>query len=120
MRVFIFSLLIIGTFQCHDDDSNITRNVCTTTGSHEDIKWFAELKSSMECAYCETSIIQGTYAGQDVIFAALTDPLCDGIDTPTLYTCDGIELRSFSTSLIDQQDLRENLTRDTVLYRCKP
>lgn len=68
---------------------------------------------------CETSIIKGTYEGQIVFFIAVTDPVCNGVDMPTLYSCGGDEIRTFTSSPADQKELREKLIRDSVLYRCK-
>ncbi|HPH47326.1 MAG TPA: hypothetical protein PKU83_09965 [Chryseolinea sp.] len=49
----------------------------------------------------------------------LTDSVCNGIDTPTLYNCEGVEVGTFTTSEADQNDLTENVIRDNILYRCK-
>ncbi len=68
---------------------------------------------------CETSIIKGTYYNETVIFIALTDPLCDGIDRPTLYCCDGTAIKTFTSSAADQKELTEKVTLDEVSYRCK-
>jgi hypothetical protein len=118
MRIFIVLVLLILTVSC-SNDKNVDTNVCTTTGSIDDVPWIAGLKKSMTNCSCESSIIKGRYDNQTVIFIALTDPLCDGIDTPTLYNCEGIEIRSFTNSAADQKELFDKVTRDSVLYRCK-
>jgi hypothetical protein len=118
MRIFIVLMMLILTVSC-SDDKNVDTNVCTTTGSIDNVSWIAGLKKTMTNCSCEISIIKGTYEGQTVIFIALTDPLCDGIDTPTLYNCEGKEMRSFTDSAADQKELFDKVTRDSVLYRCK-
>lgn len=121
IRKFIFVasiILIVCSVSCNDD-KNVNANACNATGSIDNVPWIVDLKKSMTNCTCEVSIIKGTYEGQTVIFIALTDPLCDGIDTPTLYNCNGKEIRSFTDSASDQKELRDNVTRDSVIYRCK-
>lgn len=90
MKIFILliSVAIILTFSCKDDKC-IETNVCNLTGPIDEVPWIAELKKTMTKCSCEISLIKGTYNGQVVIFIAFTDPLCDGINTPTLYNCEG-------------------------------
>ena len=116
--VFVTSVILtMGAAGC--TDHKFDTNACTSADSIEGVVWIEELKESMTNCTCEISIIKGTYEGQAVIFIALTDPVCNGIDTPTLYNCEGKEVRSFTTSAADQKELREKVTRDTVMYRCK-
>ena len=110
-------MLTLSSFSCNDDKKDDT-NACTAS-EPMDVPWIAQLKGSMTNCTCEISIIKGTYEGQTVFFIALTDPVCDGIDTPTLYSCHGKPIRSFTNSTSDQKELREKVTRDTVIYRCK-
>lgn len=120
MRKFVFIMSIIltlGTVRCSDDQ--VETNACASSDPIGDVPWIAELKKSMTNCACEISLIKGTYQGQTVFFIALTDPLCNGIDTPTLYNCEGKKVREFSDSIVDQNDLRDNVTRDHVVYRCK-
>jgi len=121
MRKIIGVMLItltIGSVSCNDEDKLAT-NACTPTVSIDDVPWIAALKKTMTNCTCEISIIKGTYQGQTVIFIALTDPSCDGIDTPVLYNCVGNEIKTFTDSPSDQKELHDNVTRDSVLYRCK-
>ncbi len=118
MKFFATLLLPLLIVSCNDDKKSNT-NACNSTESIDKVQWLEELKESMTDCSCERSIIQGTYQSQTVFFIALTDPLCNGIDTPTLYNCEGIEVRAFTTSQSDQEDLSENVARDTVLYQCK-
>jgi len=76
-----------------------------------------EMKKSLTNCQCEISIIKGTYNSQLVYFIALTDPICDGINAPTLYDINGKVVRSFTMN--DYHDFYNNVTLDKVLYRCK-
>lgn len=121
MKRIIFAISIILTFgsvSC-SDDQKIDSNACKVTESIDNVPWLVELKKSMTNCTCEISIIKGTYNRQTVIFIAITDPVCNNINTPTLYNCEGKEIRSFTTSTTDQKELRDNVTWDSVLYRCK-
>jgi hypothetical protein len=121
MTKHIFALSIILTAistSCHDD-KKLAINACTPDISIDDVPWLMQLKKTLTNCTCEMSIIKGTYLGQTVFFTGLTDPTCDGIDTPTLYGCEGNEIRSFTTSRPDQEELHDKVTRDGVLYRCK-
>jgi hypothetical protein len=75
------------------------------------------METSLINCMCEISLIRGTYNNQTVYFTALTDPACDGIDTPTLYDSNGKIVRIFTMN--DYQEFYEKVTRDSVLYRCK-
>src|SRR5687767_5941401 len=100
MRNSIFLITIIVLANCSDDK---TINACNSPAPL-DIPWLAELKESMtNCSPCELSIFKGTFEGTTVIFIATTDSRCNTIETPTLYNCEGIEIRSFTDSATDQQ-----------------
>jgi len=111
-------ILALGSVSC-TDDQKIESKVCKATESIDNVPWIVELKKSITNCQCEISIIKGTYNGQTVIFVAITDPVCNSINTPTLYNCEGKEIRSFTSSTTDQKELRDNVTWDSVLYRCK-
>ena len=121
MRKFIFASLIIltiGSLSC-TEEKNVESNACTTTESIDKVPWIADLKKSMTNCTCEFSLVKGTYKGETVFFIILTDPRCDGIDTPTLYNCNGQAIKSFTDSASDQKELNDNVTKDSILYRCK-
>ena len=118
MKFFIPLLLLLLIIGC-DNDEKPSTNACNATTPVDEIDWLLALKQSMTNCSCEISIIEGMYHSQTVFFIALTDPLCDGINTPTLYNCEGIGIKTFTTSEDDQTDLADNVTRDSVLYRCK-
>ena len=119
MKTAILTLMIsVVLLSCDKDENDIdTQNACNSDNPIEDISWIIEIKNSLTDCSCEISIIQGTYNGQTVFFTALTDPLCDGIDTPTLFDCNGNAIRTFTMD--DYQDFYNNVSRDKVLYRCK-
>jgi hypothetical protein len=90
---------------------------CISDNPIEDFAWLKEMKNSLTQCDCEVSIIQGTYNNQTVFFTALTDVLCDGINIPTLFDCDGKIVRVFTIG--DYRSFNDLVTRDKVLYRCK-
>ena len=95
----------------------ITTTECISNNPTEDFAWLKAIKNTMTNCNCEISIIQGTYNNQTVFFTALTDALCDGINIPTLYDCEGKVVRVFTSA--DYRDFNDQVTRDKVLYRCK-
>lgn len=117
MKNLCIAFTILLFVSCDDNDDR--SQTCTFNDSIDSYPWIVELKHTMTNCSCELSIIQGTYRQQTVLFIALTDPLCNGIDTPILYNCEGQPIKSFSSSASDQKELTDNVTRDKVLYRCK-
>jgi hypothetical protein len=81
--------------------------------------WFWELKNGLTNCICEISIIQAAYQHQTVFYTAVTDPLCNGVNTPTLLNCEGEIVKTFTLSETDQKDFYENVIDKKVLYRCK-
>ena len=122
MKISVFMLSIILAVLvsscCHEVEP-MQKNACTGEFEPDEIGWITNLKNSMTNCTCEMSLFKGTYQGETVFFIELTDPVCDGINTPTLYSCTGEEIRTFTTSLADQKDLYEDVTRDDVVYSCK-
>lgn len=114
---FLPLVVTLALFSCNDlnNDTEGT-NACTADDPME-ISWIKDLQNTLTDCTCEISVIRGTYDGQTVFFTALTDPLCDGIDTPTLYDCNGDIVRTFTWD--DYQEFYSEVTRDEVLYRCK-
>lgn len=117
MKYCFLLVALLLAVSCDDNDDHGKK--CTFDDSIDSYPWIMELKNSMTNCTCEISIIQGTYRQQTVVFMALTDPLCNGIDTPILYDCDGRPIKSFSNTASDQKELTDKVTRDKVLYRCK-
>jgi len=111
--IFIMSLLILNS--CLYD--KLPKTECISDNPIEDFAWLKAIKSTMTNCGCEISIIQGTYNNQTVFFTALTDALCDGINMPTLYDCEGKVVRIFNST--DYREFYDQVTRDKVLYRCK-
>jgi len=113
----LFVILFAALLSCSKDGNDCTtQNACETDNPLE-VDWIKEIKNSMQNCVCEISIIQGTYQEQTVFFVALTDPLCDGIDIPTLYNCEGVAVKTFTMD--DYLEFYSDVTRDKVLYRCK-
>jgi len=118
MRAIVFLLFAIVIISCQDD-REAQNTVCTDIESIEQTPWLVELKNSITNCSCEVSIIKGEYERQTVFFVALTDPLCNGINSPSLFNCEGKVVRSFTSAAEDQKELADKVTIDTILYRCK-
>lgn len=118
MKFKILSVTLFFALLSCDKDENETsnQNACDTNNPLE-IEWVIQIKNSMQNCICEISIIRGTYNGQTVFFTAITDPLCDGIDIPTLYNCEGVAIKTYTID--DYKEFYNEVSRDTVLYRCK-
>jgi hypothetical protein len=121
MRIIISVLLITYVILsgCTDEDHDLeTQNACNSDNPIENVTWIKNMKNSLTNCTLELSIIKGTYEGQTVFFTGITDGLFDGIYAPSvLYDCNGELVRTFTID--DFQDFYGNVTRDTVLYRCK-
>jgi len=118
MRIFVLLVMIFLMVSC-DDDQNTDTKECAWIGSADEVQWYAALKESITNCTCETSIIKGTYYHQTVFWIAITDPLCNSVNTPTLYNCEGKAIRTFTLSVTDQQEFWDKVKLDSVLYRCK-
>ena len=110
---FALSLLILNG--CHYD--KMAKTECNSDNPVEDFAWLKAMKNTMTNCSCEISIIQGTYNNQTVFFMAGTDPLCNGINMPTIFDCEGKVVRIFTIN--DYLSFNDLVTRDKVLYRCK-
>ena len=117
MEKYTVFLLLLLTACCAEESPY--PSPCPTTNTYDQFPWIADLKSSLTHCSCEFSIVKGTYQGQIVIYVLLTDPLCDGINTPTLFDCDGTPIRSFTSSMADQKEFYEQVKLGVILYRCK-
>jgi hypothetical protein len=62
------------------------------------------------------SVIQGTYNKQTVFYTAMTDPLCDGGGSYTIFNCKGESIKSYA---VGDQTFFNEITDRKVLYRCK-
>lgn len=115
MRIRILSFLILLVLAgCNDSPET---NACTEIGTN--IPWLNNLKNSIKNCTCQTSVVRGTYNNQTVFYITITDPACNFAGTPTLYTCEGEKVKDFTISLIDQQDMIDNLQINEILYTCK-
>jgi hypothetical protein len=116
MRTFIFLAFIIAALGCK---KNVDSNACNSKNSIHDIPWIVELKNSITNCSCKTSVIKGTFEGKTVFYIGVNDPICNGINTPTLFNCEGKAIRTFTSSEDDQNELRSKLKAEEVLYTCR-
>ena len=104
MRNTLFLMLTMIVLSCAEDTV-----ICKT---NEDVssEWFTDLKNSLTNCSCELSIIRARYQNQTVYYTALTDPLCNGVNTPVLLNDEGKVIKTFTQSPEDQEDFNENVT----------
>jgi hypothetical protein len=89
---------------------------CECNDPLTDLSWLRQVKNSLTNCFCETSIIQASYNKQTVFYLAMTDPLCDGIQTYVLLDCTGNTVKSYQSG---DQAMDGRVTNLKVLYRCK-
>lgn len=111
-KIFIAFVLII-IFSCQKE----TQNACKSSNPIDDVTWIKAIKNSLTNCTCEISIIEGTYDNKTIFYTQLTDPVCNGIFSATLFDCNGKVVRIFKQS--DYDDFFNLVTRNKVLYRCK-
>jgi hypothetical protein len=119
MRIIPFFILFILTVSCHKEKA-IETNLCAEGSTIDNISWIANIKRAMgSCSVCERSIVRATYRQQVVFFETITAADCDYANTPTLYSCDGKVVRTFTLSATDQQEFIDDVKRDAIVYVCK-
>lgn len=106
-------LLLVGCSK----DSNDNKQICNLADPLNELAWLKEIKNSLTNCSCQISILQATYDGQTVFYTAMTDPLCDGVQTYTLYNCDGKVVEVILSDKI--QAFQTKVTDVKNLYRCK-
>lgn len=115
-RTCLILLTIIIISSCAKDDK-ANKSSCDLNNPIEELAWLKEVKSSLTNCTCEMSIIQATYSNQSVFYIAMTDPLCDGIQSVSLLDCEGKVVKNFTNE--EYLAAGDNLTNIKVLYRCK-
>lgn len=115
-RICMILLAIFFIASCGKDE-NAGKTTCELSDPIEELPWLKEIKNSLTNCSCEISILQATYKNQTVFYTAMTDPLCDGVQTIILLDCEGKVIRSIPND--DIQSFHENATNIKALYRCK-
>lgn len=115
-RTLIILITIFIVASCGKDE-NTGKSTCDLADPIEELPWLKEIKNSLTNCSCEISILQATYKNQTVFYTAMTDPLCDGVQTITLLDCEGKVIRSIAND--DIPSFHENATNIKALYRCK-
>lgn len=93
------------------------KQICNLADPINELPWLKEIKNSLTNCSCEMSIIQATYKEQTIFYTKMTDLLCDGIETYTLYNCEGkvIEVIPFNEIL----NFNKKISEIKNLYRCQ-
>jgi sulfur transfer protein SufE len=98
-------------------DENASKTTCDLTNPIEELQWLKEIKNSLTNCSCEMSILQGTYDDQTVFYVAMTDPLCNGIQTIVLNDCNGKIVKTINSG--EYQEFLAKIKNVKALYRCK-
>ena len=115
-KIFILLITIFFVASCGKDE-NTNKSVCNLTDPINELPWLKEIKNSLTSCACETSIMQATYKEQTIFYTATTDLLCDGIETYTLYNCEGKVIEIITQDKI--HDFYTKVTDLKNLYVCK-
>ncbi|WP_320052180.1 hypothetical protein [uncultured Acetobacteroides sp.] len=117
MKKFLVLFILAFLFMGCAKNAIVTTNACNSANPIEEVDWLKAMKNSLTNCSCEMSIIQGTYNNQTVFFTMITDPLCNSVNMPTLYSCEGKVVRVFNET--DYREFNDKVTTVKVLYRCK-
>lgn len=113
LTVLVSLFLIAGCSKENVQD----KQICTMADPLNELVWLKDLKNTLTNCSCEMSIIQATYKKQTVFYTAMTDMLCDGIQSYTLYNCEGKIIEVIPSDKI--QSFMADVTDVKNLYRCK-
>ncbi|MFY9151945.1 MAG: hypothetical protein WAO52_08025 [Prolixibacteraceae bacterium] len=115
-KISLILLILILVISCSKDDAveDKTRELINPI---EELAWLKEIKNSMSKCNPERSIIQARYNDQTVFYTAITDPLFDGIQTVTVFDCEGVIFRNLSAP--EYLEFIGKSSEIKVLYRCK-
>lgn len=111
--ILVFLFLIASCSK--ENDQN--KQICNLADPLNELAWLKDLKNTLTNCSCEISIIQATYKKQTVFYTAMTDMLCDGIQSYTLYSCEGKIIEVIPSDKI--QLFMADVTDIKNLYRCK-
>lgn len=117
MKYFFTILVLTFLFSGCSKENDQNKQICQLSDPINELVWLKDLKSSLTNCSCEMSILQATYHNQTVFYTAMTDMLCDGIQSYTLYNVDGKVLEIIPVNKI--QDFRAEVTDVKNLYSCK-
>lgn len=114
--IFIFTAALLLS-SCKSEQIEV-KNACNSGNPMDEVIWLKNLKSSIDKSACDVSIVQGTYNNQTVFFTLITDPLCNSVNMPTLYNCEGDIVRTFNIN--DYKEFNNLVKTVKILYHSKP
>jgi len=121
MKNLALILLLAAIAGCNDSDERFSENACPTAETLNHFPWVHRLTEMADsfCASCEHSLAIGTYNDETVIYLMMNDPLCNGIFLGPLHNCKGQIVKYFSSSTSDQEEFKNKVNLDSILYRCQ-
>jgi PBP1b-binding outer membrane lipoprotein LpoB len=117
MKHFFIILAISILFAGCSKEKDQNKQICNLADPINELPWLKEIKNSLTNCSCQISIFQVTYDQQTVFYTAMNDPLCDGVQTYTLYNCEGKVVEVIPSDKI--QAFQTKVTDVKNLYRCK-
>lgn len=111
--ILVAMLVVAGCSK--EQDQN--KQMCKLSDPLTELAWLNDMKNSLTNCSCEMSIIQATYKDQTIFYTAMTDMLCDGIQSYTVYNCEGKVVEVISSDKI--LSFQATITDVKILYRCK-
>lgn len=115
-NLFAILVLLVTVAGCSKENDR-NKQICNLADPINELPWLKEIKNSLTRCGCETSIMQATYKEQTIFYTATTDLLCDGIETYTLYNCEGKVIEIITQDKI--HDFYTKVTDLKNLYVCK-
>lgn len=111
-KISLVFLIICGCTKTHEGVTNACGQIDPLS-----IEWVNQLKKSITNCECYTSILKAKYKGEIVFFIGVTDGLCNSLDLPTLYNCEGKEIKRFQNG--DEKEVMNDVVNRERIFTCK-
>ena len=115
-RLYAALLVLFFIASCSKEDETKIKT-CDFSDPIEELQWLKEIRNTMTNCSCELSILLATYNNQTVFYVAMTDPLCNGVQTTTLLDCEGKVIEVIQSE--KYQAFLGKVSNVKNLYRCK-
>jgi len=111
--ILTFSIL----FASCSKEKDQNKQICILADPINELPWLKEIKNSLTNCSCQISILQAIYDEQTVFYSAMNDPLCNSVQTYTLYNCDGKVVEVITSDKM--QNFQAKVSEIKNLYQCK-